>query len=967
MTSVGGGAAAQASQTPQAPGSIPTLDESIGKKVASLPSTKKKDKDPSKAKRKKAVFCIDTSGSTAGAFGRTGMTVLQKEEKVLHGLILAYYQSHDIEVITFDSTARRIVLPVIELDGRPIYELPRLNSGGGTETHLALELVRNADLCVVITDGQSGSRQDALKRAITPLQTYGTVLEILSVNCSEIDFQRLGEGFPPGMDLLQHIGNDVSKVEIYTPAPQYIDSPFLAAQSNALKGDTIPFGNHQIPKGMPIPQIANLLLEILESPFVCTPDEYLKFVMRCWILIGKFDRSLLTNKVSAWSTRFLQKLYQHTPPGVSPENILRFAIHGVRSVVNQYVDNTNLDKKVAASNTVEKQLNFKETDEYLRAKGTSAEKPILDFLSTCGILVSAEAGVLQLTQSVKAFPNSKTADGLYAIGHGVHEQKARQSLRAIFQEFGLADADKGPLVTGAIALMMLQHLLLGQSIDSEFMQTLTTLMKQQQGMDVILEKGRTPAEDKRSGPIREEWKAGRNPPVNPTTPDVTHARLLAEGANPWKMTEESNWAVLMALHQDAELFAAQLHIYESTLELLGVGKSWQEVLAYFVAQYKDYVTGTSEVLTIGKPEDCIMSGATLADGEPFFKILDHENEDGEPCTYGSCLCIEEQAALVGCPWCNLPAWKLRLEQGNYKLPLTLLQEKIRNAKPFVIKVPHHLPCMIPECPLPNGPFNWSSCRPAAASGGGAAAIAVVDRPAAGGGGAASVAVSAPNPVHSAPASTIPMNAIFLVGSVGAGKSTARMAFIRQLEAKGQVVVHVNSDEYSKAGQQKQANSHIQKKVAEGKKLAQTRNVPYIVIFDVCNERFHIGNPDAFGIKIRGIYKCFMFMVNFDAKDTEGYRAWSLMNVLGRAPPSAADHWWLNPRDAGLATCIKVSNDKITTMFATNGIPGIAALDTTMSEDALRTILQPHVERYSKTVPPVEESVRKFIEDNNFGN
>ena len=972
MFSVGGGAAAQASQTPQAQGSIPTLDERIAEKIASLPSPKKKDKDPSKPKRIKAVFGIDISGSTCGDYGRTVMSVLQKEVLVLRGLIARYYKTHDIEIITFGSTARLFDLPVIELDGKPIYDLPSVASGGGTETHLALELVQNADLCVVITDGQSGSRQDALKRAITPLKTYGTVLEILAVNCSEIDFQRLGEGFPPGMDLLQHIGNDVSKVEIYTPAPQYIENPFLAAQSNALKGDTIPFGNHQIPKGMPIPQIAKFLVEVLESPFVCTPEEYLKFVMRCWGLIGRFDRSLLTNKVSAWSTRFLQKLYQHAPPGVSTENILRFAIHGVRSVVNQYVDNTNLDKKVAASNTVEKQLSFKETDEYLRTKGTSAEKPILDFLSMCGIFVSAEAGVLQLTQPVKAFPNSKTVDGLFAIGHGVDDQKARQILRAIFQLLGIADADKGPLVTCAVAVMMLQHLSLGQSIESEFMQTLTTLMKQQQGMDVILEKGRNPAEDKRSGPIREEWKAGRNPPVNPTTPDVTHARLYVQGANPWKMTEEMYWAVLMSLHQDAELFAAQLHIYASTLELLGVGKSWQEVLAYFVAQYKDYVSGTSEMLTVGKPDDCIMSGATLTDGEPFFKILDHENEDGESCTYGSCLCVEEQATLVGCPWCNKPAWKLRLEHGYYKLPLTILQEKLRDAKPFVIRVPHHLPCMIPECVLPNGQFNWSSCRPAAAGGGGAAAIAVVGGGAAGGGSAfaaggvraAPVDVSAPNPAHSAPASTIPMNAIFMVGSVGAGKSTARIALVSQLEAMGFVVVVINNDRLSKAGQQKQASAIFQREVSEGKKLAQTRNVPFVVIFDICNEQFHIGNPDSFGIKIRGIYKVFAFMVNFDAKDTLGYRAWSLLNVLGRA--DSKGHWWLNPREAGLVACIKVSNAKISAMFATNGIPGIAAIDTTMSEDALRAMLQPHVERYAKTVRPVEENVRKFIEDNKLG-
>jgi hypothetical protein len=108
------------------------------------------------------------------------------------------------------------------------------------------------------------------------------------------------------------------------------------------------------------------------------------------------------------------------------------------------------------------------------------------------------------------------------------------------------------------------------------------------------------------------------------------------------------------------------------------------------------------------------------------------------------------------------------------------------------------------------------------------------------------------------------------------------------------------------------------------------------------------------------------MVNFDAKDTEGYRAWSLLKVVDRPPASAADHFWLNPREATLQTCIRVSNEKIANMFETRGIPAIAALDITMSEGALRARLQPDAERYAKTLLPVEEVVRKFIADNKIG-
>jgi hypothetical protein len=211
-----------------------------------------------------------------------------------------------------------------------------------------------------------------------------------------------------------------------------------------------------------------------------------------------------------------------------------------------------------------------------------------------------------------------------------------------------------------------------------------------------------------------------------------------------------------------------------------------------------------------------------------------------------------------------------------------------------------------------------------------------------------------------------MYAVFMIGSVGAGKSTAREAMVRELESKGKVASVVNMDAISKKGQQKQANAIIQKAVADGKNLAKSKKVPFVVIFDICNEKWQPSNPDCFGIKIRGNYTCVSFMVNFDAKDTEGYRAWSLLKVVDRPPASAADHFWLNPREATLQTCIRVSNEKIANMFETRGIPAIAALDITMSEGALRARLQPDAERYAKTLLPVEEVVRKFIADNKIG-
>jgi hypothetical protein len=971
----GGGAAAQESFS-HVPGSARSLATIIQERILSLsprikivPKTQSAS-GPSSAGPVKPTMdiIVDVSGSTSGPFG-SGITVLNKIKQICEQLVCENWKEFTINIISFSNNATKIALPVEELDGEPLFELPRFSSGGITNTHLALQKVIKSKKCAIITDGQASSTVGELVKEVEPLHKFGTIIEIFSVSSTVVNVQNLREGtFPPGMDLLQSIGNSVSKVFLLEPG-KYIDQPFLLAQSNTIRGETVPFGPFEIPKGMHITAMARFIIGMLDEDFTSSPQDYCKFGMWCFNLVGRFDQSLLKDTASKFSTEILHKLYQRKPPGVEDEQIRKFAITGVRSIVNQFQNHSNIDQQVAASNTVDRKLSFKEADEFLRTNGTQAQRPFIDFFSPCGVIVSAQAGLLEPTLSLGNFPRSKTTNGLFALGRGTDDQPTRQGLRRGFEDFGMTDADKGPLVTGAMALMKLQHLLLGKPLDSDKMRVLTSLMRKQQGMDVILVKGRNAAEDVRSGPILLEWKAGRNPPLNPTTTD-RHIELYGDerGLNFFKANKLFFWAVMMALHEDPDLFNAQLHIYEATLDLLGVGKTWQEVLTYFVNQYKDYVSGTSEFYDLERPAECIIEFTSFNDDDPCFRIVDHVSDAGEPCNWGSYVSPEIQPTLVSCPWCHTAAHKFRWEHLYYETPMTRLNKMLQAAKPFVINVPHYLPCMIPDCDLPNGPFTWRNCKPAAVaiaapqpvvSSAVVAPQPVVPRASAGGGAAV---VSAPVPVGL----SILMYAVYMIGSVGSGKSTAREVMVRELESKGWVVTVVNMDAISKRGQQKQANAIIQKAVADGKNLAKSKNVTYVVIFDLCNEKWQPSNPDCFGIKIRGNYICVEFMVNFDAKDTEGYRAWSLLKVVDRPPASAADHFWLNPRDATLSTCIRVSNDKIANMFASRGIPAIAALDTTMSEGALRAMLQPDAERYAKTLLPVEEVVRKFIADNKIG-
>ena len=776
----GGGAAAQASNS-HVQGSAPQLEEIIPQQIATLSPRIKivpvSGSSPSGPVEKTMDIIVDSSGSVSGPFG--SITVIDKIRQICDRLVRENWKEFTINIIPFSSAATKIALPVEELDGEPLFELPRFSPGGITNTHLALLKVVKSKKCAIITDGQANSTDNELVRAVEPLIKFGTIIEIFSVSSTVVHVQSLREGtFPPGMDLLKNIGNAVSKVWLLEPG-QYTDQPFLLAQSNTIKGETIFFGIYEIQKGMPITALARFLTGMLDKPFTSSSQFYCKFVMWCFTLIGRFDPSLLKDTASKFSTEILQKLYQRKPPGVEDDQIRKFAITGVRSIVNQFQNHSNIDQQVAASNTVDRKLSFKEADEFLIANGTQAKRPIIDFFSPCGVIVSAQAGLLEPTLPLGNFPRSKTTTGLFALGRGTDDQPTRQGLRKGIEDFGMTDADKGPLVTGAMAFMKLQHLLLGKPINSEQMRVMTSLMKIQEGMDVILEKGRTAAEDVRSGPILEEWKAGRNPPLNPTTTD-RHIELYGDekGWNIFRCNKLFFWAVIMSLHEDPDLFNAQLHIYEATLDLLGVGKTWQEVLSYFVNQYKDYVSGTSEFYDLERPAECIIEFTPFNDGDRCFRIVNHVSDAGEPCNWGSYVSPEIQPTLVSCPWCNTAAHKFRWIEMVFKTPMTRLNEILQDAKPFFIRVPHYLPCMIPDCELPNGPFTWRNCKSAATAGGGAAAIAVpkpVAPIASAGGGAAAIA-----PVFGRPSSNIQMYAIFMIGSVGSGKSTAREAMVREL-------------------------------------------------------------------------------------------------------------------------------------------------------------------------------------------
>jgi ABC-type oligopeptide transport system ATPase subunit len=215
-------------------------------------------------------------------------------------------------------------------------------------------------------------------------------------------------------------------------------------------------------------------------------------------------------------------------------------------------------------------------------------------------------------------------------------------------------------------------------------------------------------------------------------------------------------------------------------------------------------------------------------------------------------------------------------------------------------------------------------------------------------------------------SSVDMHAIFMIGNVGSGKTAMSLVLQRLLVSMGFIVTIINMDKLSKKNKQGQAKQIFKQDVERGEREAQSKNMPYVVIFDLCNEKVRPPNFDCFGLKIRGKFECHIFEPNFFKNDVPGYQGWTGLNVINRARPiTENDHWFLTIHEAGLAKCIEVSNKKLSAMLSTKGLPAVAPINESMSESALRAFLQPHAERYAKRVAEqgtIDEVASRFIKE-----
>lgn len=147
--------------------------------------------------------------------------------------------------------------------------------------------------------------------------------------------------------------------------------------------------------------------------------------------------------------------------------------------------------------------------------------------------------------------------------------------------------------------------------------------------------------------------------------------------------------------------------------------------------------------------------------------------------------------------------------------------------------------------------------------------------------------------------------IIMKGTVGAGKTTFAGKLKAQIEAKDGSCIATGTDKYCKQGcAAYEAGSKVTQELNGINYFDKSK--PGVVIIDTCGE--NVNASKIFGHNFTK-WNIITIRPNFIETEMEGYLSWSLRNVLLRSSPGASDRFYLNPVNAGVATCITVHKKK----------------------------------------------------------
>ena len=823
-----------------------------------------------------------------------------------------------------------------------------------TFTHLGLCRAAGFRIVMLFTDGVANSSPFELHEACAKLITQGTHMTVEVVANKHLDLAKTTEGdFAriPGLDLLDHIQQLIVRMRI--TCINHYTTPYLVLEKKSKMLSTHSVLGVEFSKATPIWDLLTTIIQCLEK----VPVQHdLAFELVCDIfgILADWDTSIFS-KASPMVNTIIRRLRIVFPQHA--DEIVEWAQCATHTKLVGTGLRTGLRAALEIFQKADQKRMYAMINNEMKVLGT---KGVTD---TCVVFPSKGRMIIssshRFTKSIGPLPNSVDDKGNVAcilLEPDQNEAKplqfTRQVLRKVAASDGFPSAEGCTEVICYLNVMMMQMLLTGVHRNHESIVLLRRYARIQWSMTIPSLTDPTVHQAR----ILEQLLAG----LMPEKAEGTLETFFSEKINLIGLMPKPHWAVNMAL-LGADVFDAQKHQFQAALEELKIEPNAESVIDWLVRVYSPYAQGKFSFVNAVNPQ-CFMTLEMLVG--PAKRICAHQDCDSGVHISNEAFDMMAQNPRFGpnfCPYCHghadyedvvLPNPEDLITAGEMEcVPFRLLLEGVTGpgmANPGKSGLWSWRYLCIGEPPLEPNVDVPIVCAGGAAMAGGGAAMA--------GGGATVSNVKA----------TLDKYAIFMIGIVGSGKSTMRLELHRQLESMGFIVVVINMDKLSKKNQQSQANQIFKQDVERGEKMAQSQNKPLVVIFDLCNEKMRPPNFDCFGLKIRGKFKCTTCMPNFFEDDIDGYQAWTLWQVIERARPiTENDHWYLTTHGAGLATCIKVANTKLSAMLSTNGLPAIAPINESMSESSLRAFLRPHAERYAKRVAEqgtIDDIASKFIKE-----
>jgi len=566
-------------------------------------------------KEKKICLVIDVSGSTATSYSH-GMTVLEKEIEVAEQIMLKK-PDDSYTVVSFDNQVHTYVIHILKEEMMTNIHSFGMSPGGCTYTNLAfieiIKMDRKPSHIILLTDGQTNSNATDLQRSMQTLQKNNISLEIIAVSNTNTDMNSLTQNEEqriPGMDLINYLGNSISKLTIYNKI--HSSTPYIGAATSTVGKNCVSF--MEVPVTGFIPDfIKTLIVKLKENEIDWGTNqmEFKKFLSE----IGKLLSALFISYPE--SNMFIENIIvELTELNVSNMNSDR-----IRNIIKYGFDCTRSKKPIVYTNfeahvkeSTVKKAEFTDAITQLKTQGTTLNSDMSISMAQNGLVV-LNRNTIQLDNYLGNYPMSGDKFRNYYFGLGANPQAIRIGMREFCKYIGVKNSNNSHSVIFYILNQMSLLYIHGIPIDDEIMKHYRELAIFQTSMETVVGKGTY------SGiGCYTQWKNGLLPKMH-YSEDKPHSSLYTDTfINPLRLNEPLWWALQMSM---LGLFNEQLNVYEESIKALQIEPTEKEFNKWIKLTFKDVVNGNIQIINAEPIPKSIFTLSEFESDDEVYVLKDH--------------------------------------------------------------------------------------------------------------------------------------------------------------------------------------------------------------------------------------------------------------------------------------------------------------------------------------------------------